>query len=183
MLKSVLKPIVSISCGLTWFTAAGHCYDDYQKSSSGIEYYDYKVGDGRVIKKGDRVVLDYKGRLAGRQGWLYEDTFAGGEPVRINTQSSTVIEGLRQGLLGEGNMPAMNDGGKRRLLIPSRLGYQSKQDGPLPNDFGQRQRLWSTVLNPVRGDREKVALGDSLTGKLVLDVEVRRVLRTKDSVE
>ena len=55
-----------------------------------------------------------------------------------------VIKGLEEGLLG------MREGGKRRLLIPSELGYQNKQQVPIPRSFGNRQRLYSTVLNTER---------------------------------
>jgi FKBP-type peptidyl-prolyl cis-trans isomerase len=40
--------------------------NEYQKSpSTGIEYYEYKLGDGVPAKFGDKVVYNYKGRLAG----------------------------------------------------------------------------------------------------------------------
>ena len=39
---------------------------EYRRSTStGIEYYDYIIGDGPVAKFGDKVSYNYKGRLAG----------------------------------------------------------------------------------------------------------------------
>ena len=70
-------------------------------------------------------------------------------------------------------------GGKRRLIIPAKLGYTNKNQCPIPADFGQQQRLYSTVLNDVRGTREKEALGDSLAGIVVLDVEVVKIYPPK----
>ena len=32
-------------------------------------------------------------------------------------------------------------------MIPSKLGYKTKEQLPIPRDFGERQRLYSTVLN------------------------------------
>ena len=50
--------------------------ETYSKSVvTGIEYYDYETGDGDGAKIGDKVSIRYKGRLAGRQGWVYDDTF------------------------------------------------------------------------------------------------------------
>lgn len=154
----------------------------YSRSSTGIEYYEYKVGDGPAAKYGDKIVWNYKGRLAGRQGWVFDDTFQEGkDPVRMVLGTTNCIEGLEIGIAGDKNedaekaMPAMRKGGKRRLVIPARLGYMSTDQLPIPSEFGQRQRLYGTVLNPVRGDREREALGDSLAGRLVLDVELLRV--------
>ena len=148
-----------------------------QSPTTGIQYYEYRLGEGPDVKEGSKVSLNYKGRLAGRQGWIYDDTF-GREPVRLTVGTTNCIRGLEVGLVGDGQdggMPAMRRGGKRRLVIPARLGYTSTDECPVPAEFAQRQRLYGTVLNPVRGDREKEALGDSLAGKLVLDVEVLRV--------
>lgn len=169
--------------GGTFLVSPSHAENVYRTSASGIEFYDAKVGEGRPVAAGDRAVIDFRGRLIGRQGWIFEDTFSTGKPAKVETADANVIEGLRLGLAGESGMPAMRDGGRRRLLIPSRLGYQTKENEPLPADFGQRQRLWSTVLNSIRGDHEREALGDALTGKLLIDVDLKRVLRTKNSVQ
>lgn len=151
--------------------------DIYSKSiQTGIEYYDYSNGDGPSAQTGSKVSLNYKGRLAGRQGWIYDDTFESGEPIRLVIGTTKCIRGLEIGLIGDGeDMPPMKRGSKRRLVIPSRLGYTSKDEQPIPKDFGQQQRLYGTVLNDIRGERERQALGDSITGKLVLDVELVRV--------
>eukprot|EP01041_Mallomonas_annulata_P004371 gene4371-8704_t len=148
----------------------------YRKSTSGVEYYDYVIGDGISPAYRDKVVFHYKGRLAGRQGWIYDDTRAADLPVRMTLGVSPCIEGLEKGLVGEGDsMPPMRVGGLRRLVIPASLGYKGKEQLPIPSDFSQKQRLYSTVLNPIRGDREREALGDSLAGIVVMDVDLIRV--------
>ena len=50
------------------------------------------------------------------------------------------------------------------MLIPSELGYQNKQQVPIPRSFGNRQRLYSTVLNTERTVREREALGADIAG-------------------
>lgn len=36
-----------------------------RSTSTGIEFYDYKIGEGPAAKFGDKVAYNYKGRLAG----------------------------------------------------------------------------------------------------------------------
>ena len=84
-----------------------------------------------------------------------------------------MLPGLAEGLLAGGGAP---EGSARRLVIPSKLGYNDRSAVvPLPRDWGRQQRLFSTVLNSVRTDQERAALGDDLVGVIVVDVEVRRV--------
>eukprot|EP00741_Cyanophora_paradoxa_P000305 tig00000403_g296.t1 len=54
------------------------------------------------------------------------------------------MKGFEEGLLG------MREGGVRRLVIPPGLGFTDESVGPVPDDFGDRRRLYSTVLNPSR---------------------------------
>ena len=51
----------------------------------------------------------YIGRLAGRQGWVFEDTFLGdNEPLRLVLGVTDCIPGLEIGIAGDGeNMPPM----------------------------------------------------------------------------
>lgn len=161
----------------------------YTKSAlQGLEYYDYPAKSSSkplpVVSRGKNVVLNVRGYLAGRQGWVFLDTFnsAIGEAVRIQNLgeadcSPAVIKGLEVGLLGDDNgMQAMRKGDKRRLILSSQLGYQNEGQAPQPADEGAKRRLFSTVLNPVRGRREEAAFGgDSIVGKIILDTEVVRI--------
>lgn len=156
----------------------------YTKSSTGLEYYDYRIGDGEEARVGDKVTINVKGYLAGRQGWLYEDTYSTDEPVRLTLGDTPCIRGLELGIVGNSengksgsiaDITSMKKGGKRRLVIPSRLGYQSTNQEPIPRSEDLQRRLYSTVLNQVRSIREKEALGDSIVGKIILDIELVRV--------
>ncbi|KAJ1438777.1 hypothetical protein B484DRAFT_444386 [Ochromonadaceae sp. CCMP2298] len=175
-----LRPDLSLLAGLPLPQVVSSAYAKsdnslYTKSASGIEFYDYAIGEGANAKMGDKVAVNAKGFLAGRQGWLYLDTYAEDRPCRFVLGDATTpcIKGLELGIAGTEDMPAMKRGGKRRLVIPSRLGYRNRAQEPIPLEEGQQRRLYSTVLNSVRADREEAALGDSLTGNLVLDVQLR----------
>jgi len=141
----------------------------FTKTASGLQLQDVRVGTGPQVETGSRVTFNYVGRLAGRQGKPFEDTAQDDDPIRVELGKTRIIKGLEEGLEG------MREGGKRRLLIPSVLGYQDKEEGPIPRSFGNRQRLYSTVLNKVRTERERAALGADIAGVVLLDVEVKRV--------
>ena len=157
----------------------------YTRTTSGISYFDYPSTSvasdetRQTVKDGSKVAIDVKGYLAGRNGWNFIDTKAieDGE-IRLVMGKTRMIAGLEMGLLGtrEGDMKAMSRGDKRRLVIPSRLGYQDRGQQPLPADDDFRRRLFSTVFNEERGARESAALGgDSVVGEIILDVRVAKV--------
>jgi FKBP-type peptidyl-prolyl cis-trans isomerase len=144
-----------------------------------------------VVQANSKVNVHMVGRLLGKNGWIFLNSRQedgnnnagnadnGGEPYRLSLGTGTVIPGLEVGLLG------MAEGGKRRIVIPSSQGYNSKntpvqqqqQLEPIPRDFGNRQRLYTTVLNSVRVDRERDLLGsgEGIAGELVFDVELLRI--------
>ena len=109
-----------------------------------------------------------KGRLVGKQGWIFVDTVQEDEPYRLSMGRGEMIAGLEEGLLG------MRAGGQRRLVVPSTIGYQDREHQPVPRSFGQRQRLFTTVLNDNRKAQEAMGLGDGndVAGVVALDVEV-----------
>jgi len=75
---------------------------------------DLKVGDGREAKKGDKVKVNYTGRLLSTN--FKFDSNEGKPPVEF-TVGENMIDGWSQGL------PGMKKGGKRKLTIPSKLAY------------------------------------------------------------
>jgi FKBP-type peptidyl-prolyl cis-trans isomerase len=89
-------------------------------TDSGLKYADLTVGDGAVAKKGDNVVVNYT-------GWLTDgtkfDSSVGKKPFEFQLGNQEVIKGWDEGVAG------MKVGGKRRLLIPSKLGYGKRGAG------------------------------------------------------
>lgn len=143
---------------------------EFMESKSGLRYADFKVGNGPAVAPDSRVTMHIVGRLVGKQGWVFENSQRDeDEPYRLVLGQGSMIAGLEEGLQG------MHEGGVRRLLIPSNLGYVDKTLEPIPRDFGQRQRLYTTVLNGVRRRQESQALGSDLAGVVMLDVQLMRV--------
>uniref|UniRef100_A0A7S4BRC1 peptidylprolyl isomerase n=2 Tax=Chrysotila carterae TaxID=13221 RepID=A0A7S4BRC1_CHRCT len=138
----------------------------FTESESGLKWADVRVGTGAVVEEDSRITLHVLGRLVGKQGWIFEDSRADDEPYRLSLGQSDLIPGLREGLRG------LRVGGVRRLVVPSALGYSTRTQEPVPRDFGQRQRLYTTVFNEERRRREAAALGADLTGVVLLDVEL-----------
>jgi len=76
---------------------------------------DLAVGTGAEAKEGDKVKVNYTGRLL-KTNFMF-DTSVGKKPFDFTIGKGGVIKGWDQGVVG------MKVGGKRKLTIPSRLAY------------------------------------------------------------
>ena len=79
---------------------------------------DVKEGEGRGAASGDTVIMKYKGTLDDGS------TFDQGPKFAFKIDGGEVIKGWDQGIKG------MKVGGKRKLHVPSALGYGKR--GALP---------------------------------------------------
>ena len=79
---------------------------------------DVKEGEGRGAASGDTVIMKYKGTLDDGS------TFDQGSKFAFKIDGGEVIKGWDQGIKG------MKVGGKRKLHVPSALGYGKR--GALP---------------------------------------------------
>jgi len=141
-------------------------------TESGLRWADIKTGSGDTVAPSSRVTFHAVGRLVGKQGWVFMNTQAEeDEPYRLTMGSGQLIDGMEEGLLG------MRQGGTRRLVIPSRLGYKDRAHEPVPRSFGQRQRLYGTVLNENRRRQESEGLGagNDVAGVVAIDVQLINV--------
>lgn len=80
----------------------------------GLKKTDLVVGKGPVAKAGDRVSVDYVGKLTNGKQF---DTSIGRGPFSFTLGGGEVIKGWDLGVAG------MRVGGKRKLVIPPSLGY------------------------------------------------------------
>jgi FKBP-type peptidyl-prolyl cis-trans isomerase FkpA len=83
---------------------------------------DLKVGEGeREVKTGDEILVHYTGKLL-KNGFKF-DSSVGREPFPFKVGEG-VIQGWSDGVVG------MKKGGKRKLTIPSKLGYGDEGSPP-----------------------------------------------------
>ena len=92
------------------------------RTLSGLEYWDIKVGTGRMAKFGDDVTVDYTGWVES-SGKKFDSSVDSHRPFHMTIGSTPVIKGWVEGLRG------MKVGGKRRLRVPPQLGYGARGAG------------------------------------------------------
>ncbi|KAJ4778975.1 Peptidylprolyl isomerase [Rhynchospora pubera] len=98
--------------------------------------------------KGDRMKVHYRGSLT--DGKVFDSSYERGDPIEFELGSGQVIKGWDQGLLG------MCVGEKRKLKIPSKLGYGDQ--GSPPTIPGGATLIFETELVAVNGEP---SVGDS----------------------
>ncbi|KAL4278840.1 hypothetical protein GQ457_03G040760 [Hibiscus cannabinus] len=136
--------------------------------SGGVKALDLRAGTGPTPVDGDQVAIHYYGRLAAKQGWRFDSTYdhkdSTGEPIPFifTLGSGKVISGI------ESAVRSMKVGGTRRVIIPPSQGYHNTSQEPIPPNFFDRQRLFTTIFNPTR-----LANGEGSTlGTLIFDIEL-----------
>lgn len=97
---------------------------------SGLMYIDIKEGKGEMPKQGQNVTVNYTGSLV--NGTKFDSNvdpqFGHVQPFTTPIGVGQVIPGWDEGLM------TMKPGGKRKLIIPSDLGYGAMGNGSIPPD-------------------------------------------------
>jgi FKBP-type peptidyl-prolyl cis-trans isomerase len=93
-------------------------------TTSGLTYYELKVGEGDTPRNGAKIKVNYSGWLT--DGTLFDSTVKRGQPLVLGLNQ--FVPGFTEGL------STMKVGGKRRLEIPSNLAYGSKGRPGIPAD-------------------------------------------------
>lgn len=98
------------------------------KTDSGLQYQDLKAGTGDEAKKGHTVEVHYTGWLA-KDKKKFDSSHDRGDPFSFTLGAGMVIKGWDEGVAG------MKVGGKRKLIIPAKLGYGARgAAGVIPPD-------------------------------------------------
>jgi peptidylprolyl isomerase len=90
-------------------------------TASGLKYVDVKVGSGASPVKGKQVKVHYTGTL--ENGKKFDSSVDRKEPFAFDIGVGQVIPGWDEGVM------SMKVGGKRKLIIPAKLGYGERGAG------------------------------------------------------
>ncbi len=91
---------------------------------SGLQYVDLVKGNGLQPKNGQTVKVHYVGRLT--NGQKFDSSLDRNQPFEFVLGVGQVIKGWDEGVA------SMKIGGKRKLIVPSELGYGTRGVGPIP---------------------------------------------------
>merc|ERR1711862_208803 len=129
-------------------------------TNSGLRFIEVKEGTGVMPNYGDLVTFSYKAfiKVAGKdtKAELYDQDNA----YLTKHGNGRLIPGLDEGL------HTLKVGGKRRLIIPPKLGYIASGLGPLPSGFIARGKLNSLL--------EKMI--ERQGGQVIMDIEMSGVV-------
>jgi hypothetical protein len=113
---------------------------------------DLSPGAGPEAKEGDKVKVNYSGRLL-KTNFMFDSSIGPGKkPFEFQLGKGSVIKGWDLGVVG------MKVGGKRKLTIPSRLGYADK--GSPPKIPGKATLVFEVELLSI-GEPADAGAGDS----------------------
>ena len=95
-----------------------------RKTDEGLAIEDFVVGEGAEAVKGGEVEVHYTGYLT--DGTVFDTSKKRGRPFGFALGEGRVIKGWDEGVAG------MKVGGKRRLIVPAKLGYGDRRAGKIP---------------------------------------------------
>jgi FKBP-type peptidyl-prolyl cis-trans isomerase len=135
------------------------------QSGPQVQITNLKSGAGETVKAGDRVKVDYTGKLTNGKQF---DSSIGREPFEFIVGAGEVIKGWDKGLIG------MKVGGKRTLRIPPALGYGATGAG---NDIPPNATLIFDIelkgLERVKTEITKKGSGEPVFGPATVQVHYR----------
>ncbi len=128
-MKPLRRAYVCLSVVITFLLGWGNAMAGNEKetsmqevtTSSGLKYVDQVIGAGDAAVVGKTASVHYTGWL--ENGKKFDSSVDRGQPFSFPLGAGRVIKGWDEGVQG------MKVGGKRKLTIPSDLGYGSRGAG------------------------------------------------------
>src|SRR5690242_14802563 len=128
-MKRLSVPLVAVFVIFAWILEEGNIMAASEKgsneqevtTSSGLKYVDQVVGTGDAAVAGKTASVHYTGWL--ESGKKFDSSVDRGQPFSFPLGAGRVIKGWDEGVQG------MRVGGKRKLIIPSNLGYGPRGAG------------------------------------------------------
>jgi hypothetical protein len=114
-----------LAAGLIYYFAKGRgnsAPGNEIQTDSGLKYVDEVVGSGPSPQPGQTVIVHYTGTL--QNGTKFDSSLDKGEPYKFVIGRGRVIKGWDEGLM------TMKVGGKRKLIVPPKLGYGAAGSPP-----------------------------------------------------
>jgi peptidylprolyl isomerase len=93
-------------------------------TASGLKYVDLMEGTGETPKPGQTVVVNYTGTL--EDGTKFDSSKDSGHPFSFTIGGNGAIKGFEEGIR------TMKVGGKRKLIIPPKIGYGEQARPKIP---------------------------------------------------
>ena len=133
------------------------------RTRSGVQFIDFRVGDGPTPRFGQLVRIHYVGYIPGeRSGELesFDSSYERTTPYFTKHGNGYTCQGLEEAV------HTMRVGGRRRVILPPALGYTGDK-GPVPPSSGGRKRLYQAVAaqQPLIFDIELVSAIDDLVDR------------------
>ncbi|MFQ5598040.1 MAG: FKBP-type peptidyl-prolyl cis-trans isomerase [Nitrospiria bacterium] len=120
-MRSIKRYILLLAFAAVLPLVASASEEPLTETPSGLKYVDLVEGKGAPPKKGQVVWVHYTGWL--EDGTKFDSSFDREEPLAFRIGQGRVIRGWDEGVA------TMKTGGKRRLIIPPRLGYDTRGAG------------------------------------------------------
>ncbi|MDP6966576.1 MAG: FKBP-type peptidyl-prolyl cis-trans isomerase [Candidatus Marinimicrobia bacterium] len=119
-----MRRILLLVAAIAVVGCSGDKSGEEMMTDSGLKYVDMKVGDGESPQAGQLVTVHYTGWL--EDGTKFDSSVDKNRPFEFTIGAGGVIKGWDEGVM------TMKVGGKRKLTIPSELGYGARGIGPIP---------------------------------------------------
>ncbi|MBI2353764.1 MAG: FKBP-type peptidyl-prolyl cis-trans isomerase [Deltaproteobacteria bacterium] len=123
LMKSVTAIVLTVLLAVPAFAAAVEESKGGKAvtTASGLKYIDQVVGKGAMPVKGKQVKVHYTGTL--ENGKKFDSSVDRREPFVFVIGVGQVIPGWDEGVM------SMKVGGKRKLIVPAKLGYGARGAG------------------------------------------------------